>query len=324
MHSERRAEIDELAESIRKLGGKGGIHVETWISIGLAFTLMIVGCVIFWRLKVALQAASKEHGPTFAAQIESLSSGALFPFMALSVGCFLILVVTVLAMRWTRLRLEREQRQAHVSDLVMRLVGQYQDENLGRISSWLHDGIGHGLVMQKMEIEYLKQKALISESDGTRLIGQLKDLIEQTRSMAGMLYPNALFQFGFRAALATLMENFTRMSHHTVEQEVGEIDGVCSDEVALLVFRIVQEALTNVVKHANATRIRVEVLCREGHLVGCVSNDGKVFDPTAKLTGIGLMVISERTKRLGGEVTVGIGNGWPYQVRFAFPSLSTK
>lgn len=313
---------EELTEAIRRLGQRDRLQLETWVSIGLAFTLMIVGSVIFWRLQVALQAASKELGPSVATRIQDLFSGTLFPFLALSVGSFLILVVTVLAMRWTRLRLEFERRRSMVSDLVMRLVGQYQDEYLGRISSWLHDGIGHGLVMQKMDIEYLKQKGLIAEADGARLIVQLKELIEQTRSMAGMIYPNTLFQFGFRAALITLIENFVRMSRHEVEQELGEIDGACSEEVAFLVFRIVQEALTNVAKHARATRIEVKVFCHDGRLIGSVSNDGLPYDASVKPMGIGLMVISERTKRLGGEVTVGVGDRWPYQLSFAFPARS--
>jgi two-component system NarL family sensor kinase len=314
-------QADEIAEAIKRLGRQEGTHVETWVSVALAFVLTVIGGVIFWRMRVAMAEVCAELGEATSARLLSVLSGAFLPFFALSAGCFLILVVTVLAMRWTRLHLERERRQAQLSDLVLRLVGKYQDENLSRISSWLHDGIGHGLVMQKMDIEYLKQKRSLGEEDGLRLIERLKELIGQTRGMAGMIYPHTLFQFGLRAALSNLIENFVRMAHQPVEREIGDIDGTCSDEVALLVFHIVQEALTNVAKHAQATRILVEIQCGGGRLNGSVSNNGRgVADGAAKPPGgIGLMVITERAKRLGGTVSIGADADWSYRLSFAFP-----
>ncbi len=313
-------QADELAESIRKVGRGPGTHLETWVSIGLAFTLTVVGCVIFWRTQAVLKEAGTELGPVATSRLQTLLEGALLPFLALSAGSFLILVVTVLAMRWTRLRLEREQRQAQVSDLVMRLVGQYQDEHLCRISSWLHDGIGHGLVLQKMDVEYMMQKKQVSQADGLRVIEQLKGLIDETRNMASMIYPHTLFQFGLAAGLANLTENFRRMAHIPIEEEIGALDGCCSDEVAMLVFRIVQEALTNVAKHAQAAHVWVRVACDADGLSGSVSNDGLVPESGEhRRKGIGLMVISERAKRLGGQVTVESCEGEPYRLLFAFP-----
>jgi signal transduction histidine kinase len=139
--------------------------------------------------------------------------------------------------------------------------------------------------------------------------------------MASMIYPHTLFQFGLRAALSNLIENFVRMSHLSVEQKIGEIDAVCSDEVALPVYRIVQEALTNVTKHARATHVLVDIRCERDRLSGTVSNNGNSpGSETIKLSrGIGLMVINERIKRLGGELTLGAGEEWPCQLRFSFP-----
>lgn len=311
---------EDLLASIRELGQRDRVHVETWVSIGVACTLMVVGSVIFWRLKVVLEVAAKELGPAVKARVEDLFAGALLPFLALSGGCFLILVVTVLAMRWTRLNLEREQRQAQLSDLVMRLVGRYQDEHLSRISSWLHDGIGHGLVLQKMDVEYMLQKNLVSKEDGSRLTEQLKSLIGETRNMASVIYPYTLFQLGLAAALTNLIEDFRKMSHLPVELEVGAIDGCCSDEVALLGYRIVQEALTNVAKHARASWVSVKVFFDGEHFRGDVRNNGLSLESETKQTGIGLMVISERAKRLGGKVEAGRDAGGAYQLSFAFPA----
>ena len=314
-------QADELAESITKLGRRDGTHLETWISVGLAFTLTVVGCVIFWRTQFILAGVETELGASVSGRIRSLLSGSLLPFLALSAGSFLILVITVIAMRWTRMHLERERRQSHVSDLVMRLVGQYQDEHLGRISSWLHDGIGHGLVLQKMDVEYMLLKHMVGELDGRRLIEQLKGLIDETRNMASMIYPRTLFKFGLKAALTGLIDNFGRMSHIPVKGEIGEIDDCCSDEVGLLVFRIVQEALTNVAKHASATQVLVKVACGEAGLKGSVCNNGAEAkdDDQRRNGGIGLMVISERAKRLGGQLAIASGEGWAYRLAFSFP-----
>lgn len=314
---------DELAKSIRDLGTQSGTHFETWVSVALAFILTVVGCVIFWRMQSALKDICSELGESTFSRLQALLSGALLPFLALSAGCFLILVVTVLAMRWTRLRLECERRQKKVSDLVTRLIGQYQDEHLSRISAWLHDEVGHGLVLQKMDIEYLLQKGCLQSADGRRLIRQIKELIGSTRNMAGMIYPHTLSQFGLASALSNLVENFSQVTHIAVEQKIGTVDGHGSDEISMLIFRIVQEALTNVAKHAKAENARVEVECVEGLLKGSVCNDGVPFVPLDgnQRCGIGIMVLSERAKRLGGQVTVGVGDGWSYCLSFSFPLI---
>ncbi|GEM_PF-4656046 len=309
----------ELATAIKALEKRKGTPVETWISIGLAFILTVVGGAIFWRTQVVVKGAAEELGETAAARLHALVSGSLLPFLALSAGCFLILVVTVLAMRWTRLHLERERRQTQLSDLVLRLLGQYQDENLGRISSWLHDGLGHGLVMQKLDIEYLLQKRLMGEDDGRRLIGHIKEMLDEARNMASMIYPHTLFQLGLQAALEGLIDNFCRVSHVEVEREIQGGDDCCSDEVALLAFRIVQEGLTNVAKHANASKVRVEAVCDGANICGRVCNNGPIT-PTDGKPGIGLMVMTERAKRLGGSVSVKSDGLWPYQLVFGFPS----
>ncbi len=67
------------------------------------------------------------------------------------------------------------------------------------------------------------------------------------------IYPHTLFQLGLQAALEGLVDNFCRVSHLDVERSIQGVDDCCSDEVALLAFRIVQEGLTNVAKHANAS-----------------------------------------------------------------------
>lgn len=314
-------EADDLATMIGRLSRQEGTHVETWVSIVLAFSLTVVGGGIFWRMQLALREISSEMGETTFSRLQALLSGALLPFLALSTGSFLILVVTVLAMRWTRLRLERERRQVQVADLVTRLISQYQDEYLSRIGSWLHDGIGHGLVLQKMEVEYLKKTGELSEEKGVRMIEQLKGLIEQTRSMAGMIYPHTLFQFGLASSLSNLIDNFVQMSHIPVEREIDVREGCCSDEISLLVFRIVQEALTNVVKHAKATHVRVEILSDGQGLRGSVSNDGVAMQEGGSgRRGIGLTVITERAKRLGGMVEVDSTGGRPYRLAFSFSS----
>lgn len=320
-------EADDLAIMIGRLSRREGTHVETWISIALAFILTIVGGGIFWRMQLALREISSEMGETTFSRLQSLLSGALLPFLALSAGSFLILVVTVIAMRWTRLRLERERRQAQVADLVTRLISQYQDDYLSRIGSWLHDGIGHSLVLQKMDVEYLKKRGEIPEVDGARLLDQLKELIDQARNMASMIYPYSLSEFGLASALSSLIDNFVQMSHISVEREIQLLDGYCSDEIAMLVFRIIQEALTNVAKHSKATRVRVEILCDGQVLRGSVKNDGAVVrgeSDSRGRRGIGLMVIAERVKRLGGTVSSGADGGWSYRLAFSIPTSVPK
>ncbi len=141
-------------------------------------------------------------------------------------------------------------------------------------------------------------------------VARIEREIENLRSIITELRPAALDELGLRAAIESLLDRASQ--HNGLEIERDLAVGVAGDDALRLeaaletaVYRLVQEALTNVVKHANATRVRVKVAESEGELSIEVEDDGDGFDPATVERGFGLAGMSERVSLAGGSLDVG-------------------
>jgi signal transduction histidine kinase len=139
--------------------------------------------------------------------------------------------------------------------------------------------------------------------DATR---QLSGDIESLRSLIAELRPPALDQLGLAAALTSLAQRTAAANGLEIHAEVqlGE-DQRLASELETTVYRIVQESLTNVVKHARAASVELRVSCDGPELEVCVADDGIGFDPEgAHAAGFGLAGMRERVELAGGELSV--------------------
>jgi signal transduction histidine kinase len=141
-------------------------------------------------------------------------------------------------------------------------------------------------------------------------IGHLKTSVGDLRSLITDLRPAALDEFGIESALQTLAERVTRQFELVVDLEV-ELIGDDSQtaprlpaEIESTVYRVVQEALTNAVKHGEATRVQVRVSDRAGSVDVTVRDDGKGFDPQQNSVGFGLLGIRERLALVRGTLAI--------------------
>ena len=318
-------EIQELIDAIRQLEKRNIKRVESWLSVVLACVLACIGTTIFWQTWILLS-GNKTAVPMLS-RMDALLHDIYIPFIIFSAGCFIILVITVLAMWWQRNRTAQERRHHRLTELVMHLISQHQEEVSRDISSWLHDGIGHGLVMLKMRVDCFKKTGVLAEQNSEDLIAAIKTLLDETRNMASMVYPKAITQLGLKAALEQLFLNFEHVSGVHVQRQINKnMDGRCSPMAELLIFRIVQEALTNIAKHTKAAHVFVGIVINDRGIEGQIRNNG--IDETSACTndqGIGLMVMRERAKRISGAVEISrvFDHEWWHQVVFAFP-VATK
>jgi len=133
--------------------------------------------------------------------------------------------------------------------------------------------------------------------------------ISNLRAIITELRPAALDELGLRTAIEALLDR--HREQHTVEiaselQLPGPSEGAkrFSDDLETIVYRLVQEAVTNIAKHANATRIRVEVAESDGELHVEVQDDGRGYDPAAASEGFGLAGMRERVALADGNLTL--------------------
>jgi signal transduction histidine kinase len=127
--------------------------------------------------------------------------------------------------------------------------------------------------------------------------------IENLRSIITELRPAALDDLGLAPALGTLVNRVATASGLEVEAAI-DVDRRLEDEQETVAYRVVQEALSNVVKHAQATRITVSVATVDGDLRIAVADDGRGFDPAASTRGFGLVGMRERIDLAGGRLAI--------------------
>jgi len=201
-----------------------------------------------------------------------------------------------LAEKATRLRLRRQQE-------VLAAILATQETERKRIAEALHNGLGQLLYATKLSLE---GRGGVPESvrDSLRL---LEEAIKATRTISFELTPGILEDFGLRTALEELAKRIAP-ARLPVRLHLSGLEQRLAPPVEIAVYRVVQELLNNVMKHARASEVVVH-LVRENHrLEVSVEDDGCGFEPAAQaaqpLAGIGLAGVRNRVALLGGELAV--------------------
>jgi PAS domain S-box-containing protein len=199
------------------------------------------------------------------------------------------------------------ESHAQLRELAARREATREDERR-HIAREIHDEFGQLLTAIRMEVSMLKQQYAQSHSQfqdsAQRIVALVDRTILEVRNMASMLRPAAL-ETGIVAALEWLADEFTARTGTPCELHLGEEIFNLDESYSIAIFRIVQEALTNIARHAEADAVTI-VLERKG--VGYnlkVSDTGKGFDVTTKkVHSLGLIGVRERVFMLDGEMTI--------------------
>lgn len=208
---------------------------------------------------------------------------------------------------------ESMKSQDQLRALTHRLLG-VREEEAARIAQELHDSLGQELSVLKLELEHLRRKLLTSRGaqahEALTLIGEIGErvdtAVQSVRRISSELRPGVLDRLGLVAGIEWLLHEFGRRAGLETELAAGGVHEPVPSEVSTALFRITQEALTNVARHARATRVHARLEERGPVLELTIADDGVGFDPrTAESApSLGLLGIRERAARLGGAVRV--------------------
>ncbi len=212
-------------------------------------------------------------------------------------------------LRHERDRLDGEvvRRTAELSDLAQHLTLVREDER-GRLARELHDELGSLLTAVKLDIARVRRLGSREDLDGLReRLQHMSDLIDEgislKRRIIEDLRPSALSNLGLHAALEILTREFGERSGLQVEAKLEELP--LSDSAALAVYRLVQESLTNVLRHAQASRVDVSLQALPGAVQVMVQDDGRGFELQKVGAGHhGLLGMRYRLEALGGRLDI--------------------
>lgn len=208
---------------------------------------------------------------------------------------------------------ERALRQAlEQQALLSRKVIVAQEEERARLSSDLHDGLGQTLSALRLEVDWLRQQVRGTAPGTEGSFAQLGEILvrgaEELRSICRGLRPPSLDDLGLESSVRQLVEEFReRTSIATdlaLDFDAAERD--VSPDVALVSYRVLQEALTNVQRHAEARSAKILLLRDRDGLELCVVDDGRGFDPAdiRHAGGLGIAGMRERARLVGGTFEV--------------------
>lgn len=250
-----------------------------------------------------------------------------FPWIALASGFISTLLLCALFFTMSRSRrnalslaqsmtrdLRESQAALQASHATLRKLAahgeQIKENERKRIAREIHDDLGQNLLALRIEADILcartgaRQPRLHARARATR--AQIDSTIQSVRNIINDLRPHVL-DLGLAAALEWQVVEFERRSGVLCELDTsaGEI-GIIDDACATAFFRILQESLHNVARHAKATYVRVELTARHGYLNMTIRDNGAGFDPglRSRTGAFGLIGIAERAKMLGGWSSV--------------------
>ncbi len=199
-------------------------------------------------------------------------------------------------LREKELLLEKEK------NLRMRAAFDGQDIERQRLSRELHDGLGQSLIAQKLRLE-----ALDAGDKADLAVRELKEcadqLVEEVRRISNALMPAQLNQFGLEPALRQLCKEVSKYGKIEVRFDATGNFEPMNRKTKTYLFRIVQEALNNCIKHAEATSASVELAQTRDHVFISISDNGKGFDTGRACPGNGLHTMRERVELLHGTIS---------------------
>jgi two-component system, NarL family, sensor histidine kinase UhpB len=221
------------------------------------------------------------------------------------------MVVNDMTTRHREVQDVRRSRRA-LRELSARVV-EAREEERRRIARELHDELGQRLTALKIDLSNLATAAKLGPEDArvSAMSAMLDDTLASVRRIASDLRPLMLDDLGLNAAIEWLAHEASRRMGIPVHARLPSVEPLVDERVAIALYRMVQEALTNVARHAQAKNVEIGLRSQAGSLLLTVSDDGiGIAESAPRRSGsVGLLGVRERAQMLGGEVTIGPRRG---------------
>jgi two-component system sensor histidine kinase NreB len=211
---------------------------------------------------------------------------------------------------------DRKEAEAAERGFTRRLLHTLEAERR-RVARELHDEVGQAIATVGLLLHTLESAAEpLPELAATH--ATIRQITESVARIVRDYHPADLLALGLEETLRTHSRQFTQRHGLALRLSTTAVDGLFSDEHALHVYRIVQEALANVARHGQAHRVSVQLARHAARVTVTVRDDGVGFDPeNGRGRGLGLVTMRERAELIGGTLEVRSAPGRGTEVRLA-------
>lgn len=218
-----------------------------------------------------------------------------------------LLIVVIVLIRLSVLKKQKHQQEA----FARRLIEEIENERKV-ISQDLHDSIGQELIITKNQLQTLStrlEKPSEVKAKLSDLETMIANIIQGVRELLYRLHPHILEQLGFTKAIESIIKRVVQSTKINFSWELHDINTIFPKQLQIHIFRIIQEGLTNIVKHSGASQARIQVKIMDKLLSVLIQDDGKGFEYKPlhfkpESGGFGLNSIYERVKILKGTCRI--------------------
>jgi signal transduction histidine kinase len=312
--------IITLADALGDWGRLGALYIIIVIRSCLIFParertivtgLVFLFFVFSFPFRFNPAAVQQEFLQTINISVEQIRAWMIYSMItgAFYYGLTLVFVLLLINALLKEYRSRQDLTLAHeqLRQYSLRIEDQATLHERNRIAREIHDSLGHSLTAQNIQLE----SALLfynSNPEKTKIfLERAKDLgikaLSEIRKSVSALRSDPLQGKSLTSILNSLVDEFCHNSNITPHYTVN-LQQLLSPEINIAIYRIIQEALTNISKHSNATEVTIQVLSQTGWLHLCIEDNGKGFNPQQNTTGFGLRGMEERTATLGGKLHI--------------------
>lgn len=264
--------------------------------------------------------------PYHPVYIHAVEAGALLE------GILLSLALADRVNQMARQKDQLEKSALSAQQVFSRRLLDAQEAERERFSAAMHDSVGHGMLVLKQNLEQIgtrlqegSGKSDESEAQATLLCKQVdycSDILNDVRGLSHDLHPHLLRRLGLRAALESTMERAFSGTGIEWDAEITDLPATMSKEHQITLYRVTQECINNILKHADASEVILLAEAVSGSVVVRIKDDGRGFQTDdASFSGLGLSGMRERMELFGGWFQVQSQADHGTQVSFGLPLI---
>ncbi len=247
----------------------------------------------------------------------------------LSLGFFIILFVFFYKRKQHENQLERQNLENRYKQELLQTQLEIQEQTLKNISEEIHDNIGQVLSLTKLNlgtIDFQNSEMVSQKVEDSRLL--VSKAIQDLRDLSRSLNTDYVIQMGLHRAIEYELELLHKAGKHETDLHTSGALYRLDNQKELILFRLIQEILNNIMKHANATSVKVNIDFFQSKLVLTVYDNGSGFDPKLfsdpgiPAKGMGLRNMENRARLIGAEFELHSEPGYGTTVKISLPIKS--
>ncbi|NJR41236.1 MAG: sensor histidine kinase [Leptolyngbyaceae cyanobacterium CSU_1_4] len=244
--------------------------------------------------------------------------------MGLALLFIFLLVNALLSERQSKEQMAIANQQLRQYALRVETLAMEQERN--RIARDIHDSLGHSLTALNLQLEGAVRLWQINPNQAQTFLREAKQMgsmaLQEVRQSVSAMRADPLQGEGLEATIARLVQDFQRSTKILTACHF-HLPNPLSKELNITVYRIVQEALTNISKHAHATQVNLDIQTLDLGLQVVIQDNGQGFEWQQNQTGFGLQGIRERVLALGGQLAIASAPGQGCQITVDFPHCNS-